>query len=71
MINHIIECYKLAQKQYRIKLNWVGEVIYWGIEPEIEIWPFEHMVDGKLESALKNNMYKIRCDFKIQNESPS
>ena len=35
-INHIIsECSKLAQKEYKVRHDWVGKVIHWGNVQEI------------------------------------
>ena len=37
-INHIIrECSKLAQKEYKTRHNWVGEVIHWEIFKKFKI----------------------------------
>ena len=29
MVNHISESSKQAQKEYKIRIDWVGKVIYW------------------------------------------
>ena len=43
-INHIIsECSKLAQKEYKARLDWVGKVIHGNVQ-EIQIWPCQQMV---------------------------
>ena len=28
-VNHISECSKLAQKEYKRRYDWVGKAIYW------------------------------------------
>ena len=72
MINHIIsECSKLAQKEYKIRHNWVGKVIHWELYKKLK---FDHTTKPhmhKPESVLENVTHKILWDFQIENGSPN
>ena len=64
MINHITSKYsKLAQKEYKIRYNWVGKVIHWELCKKLK---FDHTTKWymhKSESFLENEMHKILWDF--------
>ena len=68
-INHIIsKCSKLAQKEYKIKHNWVGKVIYWEMCKELK---FDHMNKWYIhnpESVIENDTHKLLWDFDIQTD---
>ena len=62
----IIECSKLAQKEYKTTHNWVGMVIHWEICKKFK---FDHTNKWNMHNpapVLENNTHKIRWDFDIQ-----
>ena len=65
-VNHIIrECSKLAQKEYKIKHDWVGKVIHWELNKRLK---FDHTTTWYMqnpESILSNETQKILLDFGI------
>ena len=58
-INHIInECIKLAQKEYKTRHDWAGEVIHWEVSKKFK---FDHAYKWYLhnpESVLENATHK-------------
>ena len=62
----ISKCGKLAQKEYKSRHEWVGEVIH---RESCKRLNFDHTTKGymhKPESILENGTHKILWDFKIQ-----
>ena len=57
MLNHISECWKLAQKEYKIRHEWVGKVIHWELRKNLN---FDH--------AAK--WYMQKSEFVIENKTP-
>ena len=68
-INHIIsQCSKLAQKDYKTKHNWVGEVIHSEMFKKLK---FDHTNKWYMhnpEPVLEKSMYKLLWDFRIQTD---
>ena len=66
MINHIIiECSKLAQKEYKTKHNWVGKVIHWVLCKKLK---FDHTNQWYMHnpaSVLENETHELLWDFDI------
>ena len=60
MVNHIIsECSKLAQKEYKIRHDWVRKVIPWELCKEFK---FNHILKWfmyKSESLLEYEIHKV------------
>ena len=69
MINYIIsKCSKLDQREYKIRHDWVGNVIHWELCKKLK---FGHTTKGymqKLESVLGNMTQIILWDFVIQTD---
>ena len=68
-INHIIsECYKLAQKEYKTRHDWVGKGIHRELCKKLK---FDHTNKWYMhdpESVLENEIHKLFWDFKIQTD---
>ena len=68
-INHIIsECSKLAQKVYKARHDWVGNVIHWEMCKKFK---FEHASKWYMQNApsvLENITHKPQWDFNIQTD---
>ena len=65
-IDHINECSKLAQKEYKTRPDRVGKVIYWELRKKLK---FDHANKYNMhnsEFALENLIQKILWDFEIQ-----
>ena len=63
-INHIIS--KLAQKEYRTRHEWVGEVIHWELCKKFKSDYTNKWYMHNTGSVLENEIHKILCDFVIQ-----
>ena len=63
--NHISECSKLAQKEYKIRFDWVGKVIHYELCKRLNIDHIDKFYPHKRESVLENEMHKILWDFEI------
>ena len=65
-INHIIsECSKLAQREYRARLDWVGKVVHWEMCKKFH---FDHTNKWYMHNpapSLENTTYKLLWDFNI------
>ena len=63
-INHIIsECSKLAQKEYKIRHDWVSKVIHWEMCKKFK---FDHTNKWYMHNwapVLENNTHKLWWDF--------
>ena len=68
-VNHIIsKCSKLAQKEYKMRHDWVGKVIHWEMCRKFQ---FNHTNKWYMHNpspVLENNMHKLQWDFKIQTD---
>ena len=67
-INHISECNKLAQKEYKTRHDWVGKVFRWELCKEFK---FDHKSKWYMhnpESVLENETHKLLWDFAIQTD---
>ena len=65
-INHMSECSKLAQKEYKAKHDWVGKVIHWDMCKKFK---FDHANKWYVHNpapVLENDTHKLRWDFDIQ-----
>ena len=62
-INHIIsECSKLAQKDYKTRLDWVGKVIHWEMCKKLKCYMHNST------SIPENDSLKLCWDFDIQTD---
>ena len=68
-INHIIsKCSKLAQKEYKARHDWVGEVIHWEMCKKFK---FDHANKWYMHNpapVLENDTHKLLWDFDIQTD---
>ena len=66
-INHIISEYsKLAQKEYKVRHDWVGKVIHWKMCRKFQ---FNHTNKWYMHNpapVLENDSHKLLWDFDIQ-----
>ena len=69
MINHnISECSKLLQKEYKIRHDWVENVVYLKLRKKLK---FEHTNKWYMynaESVRKNETHKLLWDFEIKTD---
>ena len=67
-INHIRECSKLAQREYKTRYDQVGKMIHWKL---CKNWKFDYtnkLYMNKPEFVLENEVHKIHWDFEIQSD---
>ena len=68
-INHIIsECSKLAQREYKARHDWVGNVIHWEMCKKFK---FDHTNKWYMHNpapVLENATHKLLWDFDIQTD---
>ena len=68
-INHIIsKCSKLAQKEYKTRHDWVGNVIHW---ETCKKFKFDHANKCHMHNpapVLENNTHKLLWDFDINTD---
>ena len=59
-VNYMInECSKLAQKEYKIRHDWVGKVIHWELCKRL-IWPYyQYQYMHKLQFVQENEYIKF------------
>ena len=66
-INHIIsECSKLAQEEYKTRLDWVSKVTHW---ERCKKFKFDHTNKWYIHNpapVLENGTHKLQCDFDVQ-----
>ena len=65
-INHISECSKLAQKEYKTRHDWVGKVIHRKLGKKLK---FDHTNKRYMHnpgSVLENKTHKLLWGFEIQ-----
>ena len=66
-INHVIsECSKLSEKVYKIRHNWVGNVIHWELCKKLKFDQMNKWYMHNSEYFLENEMHKVLKDFEIQ-----
>ena len=68
-INHIInECSELAQKEYKVRYDWVSKVINWDMCKKFK---FDHTKKWYMQNqapVLENDTHKLLWDFNIQTD---
>ena len=68
-INHIIsECSKLAQKEYKTRHDWVGEMIHWEMCKKFK---FDHRNKWYMHNPAavpENDTHKLLLDFDVQTD---
>ena len=67
-INHIRECSKLAQMEYKVKHDWVGKVVHWEMCRKFQ---FDHTNKWYMHNPAlvrENNMHKLLWDFNIKTD---
>ena len=62
-VNYISKGSKLAQKEYKMRHDWVGKLIHWELCKKLDEW---YMY--KWEFALENEMHQIWGDLEIQTD---
>ena len=71
-IYHIIsECSKLAQREYKVRHDWVGKVIHWEMCKKLK---FDHTKRWYMHNpvpVLENATHKILWGFNIQTDKPN
>ena len=65
-INHISECSKLAQKEYKAKHDWVGKVIHWELCKKFKFDYTNKLYMHNPAAVLENDTHKLLGDFDIQ-----
>ena len=68
-INHISECSKLAQREYKARHDWVGKVIHWEMCKKFK---FDHTNKWYMHNpapVLENATHKLLWDFNIQTDN--
>ena len=68
-INHIIsDCSNLAQKEYKVRHDWVGKVVHWEMCRKFQ---FNHTKKWCMHNpapVLENDSHKLLWDFSIQTD---
>ena len=65
--NHIIsECSKLAQKEYKTRVDWVGKVIHRELCKDFKFHHANKRYMHNPAPAMKNEIHKLAKDFNIQ-----
>ena len=67
-INHISECSKLAQKEYKARHDWVGKIVHWDICRKFK---FDHTNKWYMHNpapVLDNDTHKLLWDFNVQTD---
>ena len=68
-VDHIFsKCSKLAQKEFKSMVDWVGKVIHWKLFKRLEFDQANEKYMHKPECILKNATYKTSSDFDIQTD---
>ena len=69
-INHIIcECSKLAQKEYKIRHEWVGKVIHRELYKKLKFDHTNKWYMNNPESIRENETHNLLCDFDTNRSS--
>ena len=66
--NHINECRKLAQKEYKTRHNWMGKVIPWELCKKLKFDYRNKWYMHKPASVPENETHKFLGDFEIQTD---
>ena len=65
-INHIVSKWcRLAQKKYKGRHDWVGNIIQWELHKRLNFNPTTKWYMHKPESVIENETHKILWNFKI------
>ena len=67
-INHISECSKLEQKEYKTRHNWVGKMIHWEMCKKLK---FDHAKKWYMSNpapVLANDTHQLLWDFNIHTD---
>ena len=68
-INYIIsKCNKLAQKEYKARHDWVGNVIHWEMSKKFK---FDHIIKWHMHNptpVLENDTHKLLWDFDLHTD---
>ena len=67
-VNHISECSKLAQNQYKWQHDWVGKVIHWELCKRLNFDRTEKWYMYKPESILENEIHNFFLDSETQTD---
>ena len=68
-INHIIsECSKLAQKEYKSRLDWVGKVIHWEMCKKFKFDLTNNWYKHNTALVQENDVHKLLRDFDIHTD---
>ena len=68
-IGHIASgCSKLAQKEYKRRHDNLGKILQWKLAGKCNFEAGDKWYEQEPESVLKNEDYKILCDFSIQTD---
>ena len=68
-INHIIsKCNKLAQKEYKVRHDWVGKVIHWEMYKKFKFDHTNKWYKHNPAADLENDTHKLLWDFNIQTD---
>ena len=66
-INHIMsECSKLAQREYKVRQDWVGKVIHWEMCKKFKFDHTNKLYMHNLAPVQENAMHKLLWDLNIQ-----
>ena len=65
MVNDISKCSKLAQKKFKARHSWVGEIIRGELCKRLKFDHITKLYMHKAESVLENEMHRILWDFFI------
>ena len=67
-INHISECSKLAQEEYKARHDWVGKVIHWEMCKKFKFDRDDKWYMHNPAPVLENDTHKLLWDFDIQTD---
>ena len=67
-INHISNCNKLTEKNYKTRHGWVGKVIYWEMSKKFKFHHTNKCYMHHPAPVLENNTYKLVWDFDIHTD---
>ena len=68
-ISYVIsECSKLAQKEYKTRHDWLGEVIHWEMSKKLKYDHTNKWYMHNPEFLRENETHKLLSDFKIQTD---
>ena len=67
-INHISECSKLAQKEYKARHDWVDKVIHWEMYKKFKFGHTNKWYMQDPAPVLENDTHKLLWDFNIQTD---